>query len=482
MEVLRRLRRRSLAALRQDVEPVDPQAYGRFLPAWQHVGQSLRGLDGVAAVVEQLAGAAVPASALEQFILPSRVRDYAPAMLDELTSTGEVTWSGAGSLPGHDGWIALHLAETSPLTLQLPAADAPTALQHRLLDLLSGGGAYFFRQLMQTLQAAPDAGESPPPADAEVTEALWGLVWAGRVSNDTFAPVRGLLAGGKTAHRQKPGAPRARLARTALRGSRLSGRPGPAASGLAGATGLAGAPGLTAGARATRPAALAATAGRWTLLPAPEPDATVRAHAAAEVLLDRYGVLTRGAVAAEGTPGGFALMYKVLARLEESGHCRRGYFIEHLGAAQFAVPATVDRLRSFSRDRPEGTAGHGAAGQSAAVALAATDPANPYGAALAWPQSETGHRPGRKAGALVVLVDGALVLYVERGGKTLLTFTDNARTLEDAAGALTSVLRGSGGKMAVEKANSEPVLGSEAGRALEAAGFYSTPKGLRFRA
>jgi ATP-dependent Lhr-like helicase len=206
----------------------------------------------------------------------------------------------------------------------------------------------------------------------------------------------------------------------------------------------------------------------------------VRAHAAAELLLDRYGVVTRGAVGAEGVPGGFALMYKVLARLEEMGRCRRGYFIEHLGAAQFAVPATVDRLRSFVRDAqlaPEQAAAPDA------VALAATDPANPYGAALPWPATDGGHRPGRKAGALVILVDGELALYVERGGKTLLTFTEDPQALAQCAQALVAVIRrGAADRMAVEKVNGAPVLDTELARALSGAGFYSTPRGLRFRA
>ncbi|MFD1214741.1 ATP-dependent helicase, partial [Arthrobacter sp. GCM10027362] len=210
-----------------------------------------------------------------------------------------------------------------------------------------------------------------------------------------------------------------------------------------------------------------------------EADATVRAHAAAELLLDRYGVVTRGAVGAEGIPGGFALMYKVLARLEEMGRCRRGYFIEHLGAAQFAVPATVDRLRSYVRDpqlQPE-------AAEPAAVALAATDPANPYGAALPWHAVDGGHRPGRKAGALVILVDGELALYVERGGKTLLTFTEDPGALAQCARALVEVIRrGAADKMAVEKVNGAPVPDTELARALAGAGFYSTPRGLRFRA
>ncbi|MCQ1957772.1 ATP-dependent helicase [Arthrobacter sp. zg-Y826] len=462
VEVLRRLRRSSLAALRSEVEPVDPATYGRFLPAWQNVGSSLRGLDGVATVIDQLSGVPIPASAWEPLILGSRVRDYAPAMLDELTATGEVVWSGAGSLPGNDGWIALHLAENAPLTLNPSPDFEPGGLHQRLLELLGNGGAYFFRQLGDGL-----AADGMAETDANIISALWELVWAGRISNDTFTPVRSLLSGGKTAHKQRAATPRARTARM----GRLGRAPGASLTGSSMR--------LAAGGGASAPALRNApplVAGRWSMLPEVETDTTLHAHATAELMLDRYGVVTRGSVASEGTPGGFALLYRVLARLEEMGRCRRGYFIEQLGAAQFAVPATVDRLRSFSEDaqlkQPE----------PSAVALAATDPANPYGAALPWPTLEGGHRPGRKAGALVVLVDGELALYAERGGKTLLTFTEEPAALELSAAALVRIIqRGAAEKMAIEKVNGTDILDTEAARALTAAGFYTTPKGLRYR-
>jgi ATP-dependent Lhr-like helicase len=342
-EVLRRLRRRSLAALRQEVEPVDPTAYGRFLPAWQHIGSGLRGLDGVVTVIDQLSGVPIPASAWEPLILAQRVANYTPAMLDELTATGEVLWSGAGSLAGNDGWIALHLTENAPLTLRPDPAFEPTSLHTALLDLLAGGGGYFLRQLTNLL----DVQEAT--SDTAVVTALWDLVWAGRISNDTFTPVRALLANGKTAHKQRPVPARARTSRA----GRLGRAPGKSLTGasmrLNAAADDAGSGGYQ---RATPPLA----AGRWNMLPTVEAETTLHAHATAELLLDRYGVVTRGAVGNEGIPGGFGLMYKVLARLEEMGRCRRGYFIEHLGAAQFAVPATVDRLRSFSADNQLPTA------------------------------------------------------------------------------------------------------------------------------
>lgn len=474
-EVLRKLRRRSLAALRAEVEPVDATAYGRFLPAWQNVrspgtrrGQpALRGLDGIVTAIDQLSGVPVPASAWEPLVLASRVSNYQPAMLDELMAAGEVLWSGAGSLPGNDGWISMHLADSAELTLN-PAIDfEPGDAQRRLLDhLQTAGGGYFFRQLTDIA-----GGMDAVLSDQDVVSALWDLVWAGRVTGDTFAPVRALIAGGHTAHRQVARAPRARAPRM----SRLGRSHG---TGLLGSSGLSGGRyGTATGQAPTPPLA----AGRWSALPSPELDATIHARATAELLLDRYGVVTRGSVMAENILGGFGLMYKVLARLEEAGRCRRGYFIEHLGAAQFAVPATVDRLRSYSEDtqlaKPE----------PMALALAATDPANPYGAALPWPalsiEAGSGHRPGRKAGALVVLVDGALALYVERGGKTLLVFTEDDAVLAAAGAALVDVVkRGAVDKLVMEKVNGHSILDTPAAAALTAAGAYSTPKGLRIRA
>jgi ATP-dependent Lhr-like helicase len=473
-EVLRKLRRRSLAALRAEVEPVDASAYGRFLPAWQNVrtpgrrGQSaLRGLDGIITAVDQLSGVPVPASAWEPLVLASRVSDYQPAMLDELMAAGEVLWSGAGALPGNDGWVSLHLADSAELTLN-PAPDyQPGDAQQRLLEhLQNNGGGYFFRQLTDIA-----GGMDSVLSDQDVVSALWDLAWAGRITGDTFAPVRAMIAGGHTAHRQVARAPRARAPRM----SRLGRAHGTGLMGSAGLTG--GRYGSVTGAAPTPPLA----AGRWSALPLPELDPTIHARATAELLLDRYGVVTRGSVMAENILGGFGLMYKVLARLEEAGRCRRGYFIEHLGAAQFAVPATVDRLRSYSEDsqlaKPE----------PVALALAATDPANPYGAALPWPalsvEAGSGHRPGRKAGALVVMVDGALALYVERGGKTLLAFDEDPEVLAAAAAALVGVVkRGAVDKLIMEKVNGHGILDTPAAAALTHAGAYSTPKGLRIRA
>jgi ATP-dependent Lhr-like helicase len=459
-EVLRMLRRRSLAALRAQVEPVSTAAYGRFLPSWQQVGAPMSsGTGGLAAVIEQLAGVLMPASAVEPLVLSQRVRDYQPAMLDELLASGEVTWSGVGAISGSDGWIALHMADTAPLSLAAPAEIEFTDAHRTILDTLGGphgaGGGFFFRQLA----ADGTAGD-------ELKQALWDLVWAGWVTGDTFAPVRALLAGPRRSGARRS-APAHRQRRAAPRLSRYS------------------------VAHAHTRAADPTVAGRWSALPSPDPDSTLRAHFCAELLLNRYGVLTKGSVAAEGVPGGFATLYKVLTTMEDAGRCQRGYFVESLGGAQFAVASTVDRLRSYLEGvDPQRR-------EYRAVALAAADPANPYGAALPWPSrpqtdGDSAHRPGRKAGALVVLVDGELVWFLERGGRSLLNFTDDGEAHRAAAGGLADLVgAGRVDSILVERLDGVPVLdplaserdGGRAGvaAALVDAGFARTPRGLRLR-
>jgi ATP-dependent Lhr-like helicase len=284
--------------------------------------------------------------------------------------------------------------------------------------------------------------------DGEVVTALWDLVWAGLVTNDSLAPLRALVAGRGATHRARPSAPRGRYAR--MRGARPSmpSRTGPPTA-----------------------------AGRWSLAPVPEADATRRAHGRAEAFLERHGVLTRGALDTERVTGGFAAVYKVLRAMEESGRCRRGYVVEGLGAAQFAVPGAIDRLRALGRaddmqDRE-------------AMVLAAADPAQPYGAALAWPPptGQVRHRPGRKAGALAVLVDGAPALYVERGGRSLLSFSEDTEVLRSAVTALAAAVQdGWLGTLSVQRADGEAALMSVLADLLREAGFRATPRGLRLRA
>ncbi|WP_329620868.1 DEAD/DEAH box helicase [Streptomyces sp. NBC_01255] len=453
--VLRRLRRRSLAALRHELEPVPPAALATFLPQWQHVGGGgLRGIDGLARAIEQLQGAPVPASALEKLILPSRVRDYSPTLLDELTTTGEVVWAGAGSLPGKDGWISLYLADAAPLLLPPAHPLELSALHESVLTILSGGYGLFFRQIADQVRATTH----PDATDPQLADALWDLAWSGRLTNDTLAPLRSLLGSGRTAgstaHRARRTVPRGRYG-TLGAAARPASRTGPPT-----------------------------VSGRWALLPPAEPEPTHRAHALARTLLDRHGVVTRGAVAAEGVEGGFSATYRILSAFEDSGQARRGYVVEGLGAAQFAMDGAVDRLRAAATARDRGA--EAAAGPRALV-LAAADPANAYGAALSWPEPPTGagHKPGRKAGAMVVLVDGELTLYVERGGKTLLSWPaePDDPALTAAAEALAASARaGSLGTVTVERINGATALTSPLARPLEAAGFLATPRGLRLRA
>ncbi len=490
-QVLRRLRRRSLAALREELEPVPPAALAAFLPQWQHVGaprpapaagapappvaasaSGLRGIDGLVRAVEQLQGAPVPASALEKLILPSRVGGYTPALLDELTATGEVLWAGAGALPGKDGWLSLHLADAAPLLLPPPLPLELSALHESLLAALAPGYGLFFRQIADQVRATTH----PDATDPQLADALWELAWSGRLTNDTLAPLRALLGSGRTAgstaHRARRAVPRGRYGTLTAAARPTASRSGPPTVG-----------------------------GRWSLLPAPEPDPTHRAHALARTLLDRHGIVTRGAVAAEGVAGGFSAAYRVLSVFEESGQARRGYVVEGLGAAQFAMDGAVDRLRAISTQRergadapfPEGGPGQPRrGGPPRALVLAAADPANAYGAALSWPEPPEGatHKPGRKAGSLVVLVDGELALYLERGGKTLLIWPlspDPAEAAADArlrsaVEALTDAARaGAVGTLTTERINGTAALTSPFAPVLEAAGFHPTPRGLRLR-
>ncbi|MHA6793366.1 ATP-dependent helicase [Pseudonocardia bannensis] len=491
-EVLRRLRRASLARLRAEVEPVEQRALGRFLPAWQGVqtgaagdgtgrrGRMRRapGAEDVLGVVEQLAGAPLPASALESLVLPARLPGYSPALLDELTAAGEVTWTGCGPLAGSDGWLAVAPTDVADLLLPEPESDvADTPLHRAVLAALGlpdldtppiGGGALFFRELADRAgKALVDLGE-PAPADDAVVTAIWDLVWAGLLTNDTLGPLRARLGGGRGgAHRSRRPAPRGRYAQLRAGRPAMPSRGGPPSVG-----------------------------GRWALAVEREPDPTRRAHARAEAFLERHGVLTRGALSTERVAGGFAGVYRVLRAMEDSGRCRRGYVVDGLGAAQFAVPGAIDRLRALSR--PDGPPAGGAGGLPAdsthrgghghgpsSVVLAAADPAQPYGAALSWPDTvgDTKHRPGRKAGALVVLVEGAPALYVERGGRSLLSFTTDPDELRAGADALAgAVHEGWLGSLAVERADGVGSLGSGLAEVLTEAGFRVTPKGLRLRA
>jgi ATP-dependent helicase Lhr and Lhr-like helicase len=530
-DVLRLLRRRCLAKLRKEVEPVPARVLAAFLPAWQHAGQvrapgsggrSAR-VDAVYEAVEQLAGVTVPASALETLVLPGRVPGYTPALLDELTSAGDIVWSGAGGLPGGDGWVVLAPAESAAVLLPEPGEITMTPVHDALLQALDGGGALFFRALADRVAAtlaADRPGAASQAGDQAVASAIWDLVWAGRLTNDTLAPLRTVLASGRPV---APEVPAAAAVSQAVAGQGQVVPPRIPAGGslqLSGRRGRGGGrrPGY---ARAVLPSRSGppTVSGRWSLLPPSEPDPTRRLHAMAITLLERHGIVLRGIASVERIPGGFSAIYSVLRAMEDSGQCRRGYFVEGLGAAQFALPGAVDRMRALAGDalpagsdtapavatpaepdwnlRPAASAPPGRSGWSGGngqskrpdipvLVLAAADPANAYGAALPWPErpaeSGGGHRPGRKAGALVVLARGELVLYVERGGKTLLSWSSDPEILEPAARALAAAGQaGALGRLTVERADGETVYDSPLASALETAGFRPTPRGLRLR-
>jgi ATP-dependent Lhr-like helicase len=407
-EVLRTLRRRSLAALRHEVTSVAPEAVARFLPAWHGVGAKAAGIDRLLEVVFQLQGAALPASVIERDVIAARVGGYTPRLLDELISMGEVVWVGRGSLGTSDGKVALYLRGDAPRLVPQPADSPARDLHQRLRDHLRSRGASFFRDLYN----ACGGGD-----EELILDAVWDLVWSGEVTNDTFAPLRLL---GPIA-RRSPHRPRLP--------------------------------------RLTQPRA----AGRWSLvadLVGLGAVSTERLHSEAGVLLQRYGVLTREAVVAEGWPGGFAGLYPVLRAMEESGRIRRGYFVEGLGGSQFALPGAVDRLRAL-RDSGGGI-----------VALAATDPANAYGSLLPWPQSDS--RMARTAGAYCVLDDGQIKLYLERGGRSLLTNGDiSPEHLRALLGM--AVLAG---RVEVQRVDGVSVMESPLNALLREAGFASTHRGL----
>ncbi|MBW3618997.1 MAG: DEAD/DEAH box helicase [Actinobacteria bacterium] len=429
VEVLRRLRRRSLAALRREVEPVDGPALGRFLPAWHGVGgPPRRGVDALVEVVGQLQGAPVPASVLEADVLPDRLAGYSPADLDQLLATGEVVWLGAEPLGSADGRLVLCFREQAHLLAPEPPEEPPAGEVHDALRThLAAAGASFWPDLLVA---------SGVPDDQLVLDALWDLVWAGEVTNDTFAPIRGLLAGKPRATRGRPRPGRVR-------------RLGPASA-----------------------------AGRWSSterLVAPggnRAPATAAALARAEQLLERHGVVTRESVRAEAILGGFSVVYPVLKAMEETGQVRRGYFVEGLGGAQFALPGAVDRMRTY-RDVPED------AGPDVAV-LAATDPAQPYGAALAWPVSDG--RPARAAGAYVVLVDGEPALYLERGARSVATFPTTEAHAAVALDALAGLVRrGRLRKLDLAKVDGQPIHDTVWPERLEAAGFTAGHRGFTLR-
>jgi ATP-dependent Lhr-like helicase len=441
-DVLQRLRRRSLAKLRREVEPVEPPVLARFAATWHGVTRRARGLDALLDAIERLQGAPLVASSFESEVLAARIEGYDPADLDALAAAGEVTWCGVEPLGERDGRIALYLADALPVLRRAPAAPpALSPLEARLVDALARGGASFFGPL----HAAAGGGF---PRD--VASALWDLVWKGIVTNDGFralrAAVRPLSA--RDRRRRVPSGPRAGRAYRSRR-------------------------------------ALPADAeGRWSLLPdrGAAPSDTAWGHALAQQVLARHGIVTREVAAAEGVPGGFSALYAVLQALEAKGAVRRGYFVSGVGAVQFALPAALDALRRL-RTAPEAPE---------ALVLAASDPASPYGAILRWPEprgaedrAAAPRRPMRAAGASVVLVDGALAAWIPRGGRALLTWLppdelDAARVGAALARALALHARGRGFLLA--EIDGAPARRHPLALALVDAGFVASPQGFHLRA
>jgi ATP-dependent helicase Lhr and Lhr-like helicase len=426
-DVLRRVRRASLAHLRREVEPADRRELARFLPSWQNVDAyraAGAGPDRLREALVPLQGVSLTPKVWERDVLPRRLGTYSPAWLDELCTSGEVVWVGAGALGRNDGRVALYFREDVRLAGPPPAnakLESPQGEAHDAIRELLAAGPSFWLDLVA------DGGEL---GAEELHTALWDLAWAGEVTNDAFAPLR---------------APRLRAVPSAeRRGRRFSRR---------------------------RAGAGAAVQGRWSLTTALFEDAPPtgpRLRAQAELMLERYGIVTRETVLAEGVPGGFSTLYAELGNLELLGTARRGYFVEGLGGAQFALAGAVERLRSLPA--PDGSY----------LVLAATDPAQPYGAALPWPKMEGGRRPARTPGAHLLLRDGEPVVYVERGGRGILRLAElDGAALAEAMGALAeSVSAGVLPKLGVERVDGEPVIGSGHEEALVAAGFSRGPRRL----
>jgi len=435
-EVLRRVRRASLAHLRQEVEPADGAAYARFLASWQGIDRHrpLRkdarpgaGTDRLREILVPLQGVALTQSVWENDVLPRRLGSYSPTWLDELCTSGEVVWIGAGAVGRTDGRVALYFREDVRLAgpppanvkLEKPEGEIHDAIRERL-----AAGPAFWLDLV---------GELDHPAE-ELHSALWDLAFAGEITNDSFAPLR---------------APRLRSVPTYEPGGRRFSR---------------------------RRAATGPTVqGRWSLTEAlfrNAPAAGPKLRAQAELMLERYGILTREMALAEGIPGGFSTLYPELSNLEVLGTARRGYFVEGLGGAQFALSGAVERLRALPAEEN---------GPDGFTVLAATDPASPWGSTLPWPKLESGRKAARSAGAYVLARAGHPLLYVERGGKGILRL-DPGLEGGELATALGTVAEeanaGRLGQLKIERFDGEPVLGSSFEQLLVAAGFSRQPRRL----
>ena len=418
VEVLRTIRRRSLAKLRKEVEPVDQAVLARLFTNWQGVTRKRRGLDALLEVIETLQGFPMAASIFETEILGARIVDYKSSDLDTLSAAGEIVWVGVEPLGERDGRIALYLTDHLPLLLKAEALPP-----HSTVDYLRTHGASFFNVMQAELGGFP----------AELTDALWELVWKGVVTNDTFHALRAYT---------RPKQPRA----SGFRSRRV---------------------------------APASTQGRWSLVPSATANETQRATALAQQFLSRYGVVTREAPALENIFGGFSAVYPILKAMEDAGRIRRGYFVAGLGATQFASGGALDLLRSL-RDEPE---------KPETVMLAATDPANPYGAIVPWPLSEKESQwmLSRSVGAEVILVNGLMACYVSRGEKQFYVFLpedepSRSMTAREIAKTLASlVLHGGRRALLISEVNEEPAARSALAPFLAEEGFVATAMGMQMR-
>ena len=427
-EVLRQLKRRSLARLREQVEPVEQAALGRFLINWQGIAQPRRGLDGLLDVIEQMQGVALPASDWERHILPARIAEFRSSDLDELCASGEVVWQGAGGIGSEDGRIALYLTDHFP-SLALPGARVEGELEEKIRAALTERNAIFLDDLVRRVGGFRN----------DLVDALWRMVWGGEVTNDTLMPLRSLRRAKHAAKKQRRGG-------RSFRSRRTDRQPG--------------------------------TEGRWSLLSESFRESvspTEQQMAQATQLIERYGVVTREMVSSEGLEGGFSRIYPVFKAMEEAGRIRRGYFVAGLGAAQFAAPGADDRIREQAP--PEETV--------KPIILAATDPANPYGAALSWPERADEARPARAAGARVILWNGELIGYLNRAGQQLLTFLPEVEPQRSKAqAALVQAIEGlaTGSSPAfLSRIDQLAPSASSFAKPLEAAGFISTSRGLLHR-
>ena len=431
VNVLRQLRRRSLAALRQEVEPVDPETLVRFLPQWHGISERRRGLDALLDVVEQLQGAPLPASTLEQQILPARIQGFRATDLDELALQGEIIWRGFDSTGPTDGRIGLYLADSFPL-LSPPAGKVEGDAAQAIRDLLQNRQALLFDQLVAATGNFPN----------DLLQLVLQMMWAGELTNDTLTPIRSLRSSNNSRASRSPNRRPRRF-------------------------------------RSRRRSALPGSEGRWSLLPnadptrtEEQPGLTERQTATAFQLIERHGILTKEMLAREEVVGGFAGLYPVLKAMEEAGQVRRGYFVAGLGAAQFSSPGAEDRLRGC----------RASADDDSVQVLAATDPANPWGNALKWPESSSTARPQRVAGARVIIVNGTLAAWLNQSSNRLITFAvDEGQLPGETLATAIAGLAEPGLPLLLNQINGQQAADSDLRPELESSGFQLSSRGLLHR-